>query len=409
MKNPVFYGWWLVGVAFIAQMVGAGAIMYSYSVIVLPFESEFQASRMAMMLGVTVMPLVSALISPFLGRALDRYSLRAFMLVGSLALPLGFMALSFATAIWQLPVVYALFMAFASLLMGPLAASTLLARWFRTRLGLAMGIAAMGTSVGGFLFPPLVEWLIDAFEWRVAYRWLALILLSLTLPAMLLVVNRPGDRGLRAYGATDAEASGRGQTAFSTSAVLKNRNFWLVAGVISVLFATYSALLSNLVPFALDTGISKERGAMLISVLALFGMLGKIIFGVVADYVDLRAGLGVAAALIAGGLSLFLDGSFPALLGGSVCIGLAAGGMLPVWGALLARLFGADDYGRVMGMMNPVLMPMTVVAPPLAGRIYDVTGSYRIAFIVFIVALLIAICLLPAIRMRVASEAGQPS
>ncbi|MDZ7782207.1 MAG: MFS transporter [Halioglobus sp.] len=187
--------------------------------------------------------------------------------------------------------------------------------------------------------------------------------------------------------------------------MLKNRNFWLVALVLSVLFGVYTALLSNLVPFAVDLGISKDRGALLISVIALFGMLGKLIFGVIADNIDLRAGLAAAAALVAIGLLLYLQGSYTMLLGGSVAIGLAAGGMLPVWGALLAKLFGSDNYGRVMGLMNPFIMPMTVIGSPLAGHIQDVTGSYRIAFIVFIAALLVAICMLPAIRMRQAAGA----
>lgn len=410
MTQKIFYGWWLVGIAFLAQMVGAGAILYSYSVVVLPFDSEFNASRMAMMLGMTAMPLAGAVISPFLGRALDRYSLKAFMIAGSLALPLGYLALSFTTAIWQVPVVYAVFMAFASLLMGPLAASTLLARWFSARLGLAMGVAAIGTSVGGFLFPPFVEWLIDTFEWRTAFRLLALTTLVLTLPAMLLVVNRPGDRQLRAHGAAEETDSARAaRPRFSTRDMLKNRNFWLVALVISILFGVYTALLSNLVPFAVDLGISKERGALLISVIAVFGMVGKLVFGAIADNVDLRAGLATASALVAIGLGLYLQGSYPMLFGGSIAIGLAAGGMLPVWGALLAKLFGADNYGRVMGLMNPFIMPMTMIAPPLAGRIQDVTGSYQIAFIVFIAALLVAICMLPAIRMRQATGAGLSS
>lgn len=137
---------------------------------------------------------------------------------------------------------------------------------------------------------------------------------------------------------------------------------------------------------------------MLISLLALCGMIGKLGFGAMADFVDLRVALAGAIVLVALGLLLFLGEGFAMLLGGSVLIGLAAGGMLPVWGAMLAWLFGVAHYGRVMGMMNPLIMPMSVIAPPLAGHIYNRTGSYHNAFMLFIAALVLSLFMLPFIR-----------
>lgn len=393
-----FFGWWMLGIAFLVQMIGSGTIVYSYSVVAIPLGTEFHASRTAMMFGITAMSLCSALISPLLGRALDRYSIRAIMVTAALVLPLGYLLLSFVTAIWQVPVIYAACMSIATLILGPLAASTLLARWFKSKLGLVMGIAAVGTSVGGFLFPPLIEWMIGAFEWRIAFRVLALIILVLMLPATLLVVNRPEDKLMRAYGSVEVATPTANPVSSPSPSILKNRNFWLVAVVVSGLFAVYTALLSNLVPFAMGAGVSKEQGALLISIVAACGVAGKLIFGMIADHIDLRVGLAVAILLLIAGLGFFLGEGLTALVAGSVATGLAAGGMLPVWGAMLAWLFGAANYGRVMGQMNPVIVPMYLVAPLLAGVIYDLTGSYRSAFILFIVVLAVLLLLLPAIR-----------
>lgn len=398
----MFYGWWLTAAAFVVLMVSNGAIMYSYSVVAVPLGEAFQASRTTMMLGMTGMTLAGGLASPFLGSLIDRGSLRAMMLLGAAGLALGYIGLSLATASWQIPVIYALLMMLGINLLGPLTTSTLLARWFTRRRGMALGIAAVGTSVGGFVFPPLVQWLIDTHEWRLALRYLGIGCLVVILPAILMVANRPGDRGLHPDGdSTDPNAGQAAPPPLSSAALLRERNFWLVAIAMSLLFGVYTALLSNLVPFALGTGAQPERAAFLISVLALAGIVGKLGFGTIADRVDLRGGLAAAMLLVILGLVAYLLAeSYTVLLLGSIALGLAAGGMLPVWGALLAVLFGAANYGRVMGMMNPVIMPLTLLGPPLAGMVFDATGSYQFAFVGFIAALLLGLLLLPMIRLN---------
>ncbi len=402
----MFYGWLLVGVAFLVLMVSSGSIMYSYSVVAVPLGAAFEASRMTMMLGITGMTLAGGLLSPFMGGLIDRGSLRLMMFLGAVGLASGYLLLSFTTASWQVPIVYAALMMLGINLLGPLTTSTLLARWFSRRRGMALGIAAVGTSVGGFVFPPLVQWLIDSFEWRSALRILGLGSLLLTLPAVWLVANRPADRGLHPDGDAPPASSGPLPPPLSTAALLRERNFWLVAISISLLFGVYSALLANLVPFALDAGSSADRAAFLISAMALAGIAGKLGFGAIADRVDLRAGLAASMALVITGVLFYIvGGSYSMLLLGSISLGLAAGGMLPVWGALLAVLFGAVNYGRVMGMMNPVIMPMTLLGPPLAGLVHDATGSYTGAFLGFVFALLAGLVLLPMIRM---STSGKP-
>lgn len=405
--KPPFYGWVLVGVGLLLQMVGTGSIVYAYSVIALPFQAEFGASRTMMMLGATVMPLAAALSSPLLGRLIDQRSLKLVMLFASLLLAAGFFLLSLATAMWQVPLTYALCMSMASLMLGPLGVSTLLSRWFQARLAFTMGIAALGTSIGGFLFPPLVGWLIEAQGWRDALRLLALLVVAITVPAALLIVNRPGDRGLLALGASPdgAQQAGPGEP----PRVFRDRNFWLLTVILGLLFAAYSATLANLALFARESGVSEGRAALLISLVALGGMVGKVAFGFVADRVNLRLALGAALLLVILGLGLFLQGADTLLVAGCVALGLAAGGMLPVWGAMVAWLFGVSHYGRVMGLMNPFIMPLTVLAPLVTGILRDGTGSYNAAFNLFLVLLMIALGLLFGIRAPGGTAAGEPA
>lgn len=396
----VFYGWYLVGAAFLLQMVGSGAVMYSYSVVVVPWGEAFEASRMVMMLAMAAMTLAGGVLSPFLGARIDGGSLRTMVAVGAVSLALGYGLMSVATASWQVLIIYALLMSLAVNLLGPLTASTLLARWFSRRRGMALGVAAVGTSVGGFLFPPVVQWLIDTLEWRLAYQVLGMGCLLIMLPIIMLIVDRPEDRQLHPDGAAAAPDLGQLPPALSSGQLLQRREFWLIAVAIGILFAIYTALLGNLVPFARDLGHSADRGAWLVSSIALAGIVGKLLFGLVADAVDLRVGLAIATLLCGLGLGCYLGYTeYHGLLLGSVLLGLAAGGMLPVWGAMLAVLFGAANYGRAMGMMNPVVTLVVLGAPPLAGRIHDLTGGYSLAFGIFMGALLITLALLPFIRL----------
>jgi MFS family permease len=155
-QQRIFYGWWLVGVTLITQGVGAGIIDFAYSGIVVPLEREFHSTRLQMMLAITCCLVISNLLTPWLGPKADRGSMRALMAAGVSCLALGFGVMSFATAVWQVILCYAAFMSFAVALLGPLTASTLIARWFTTRRGTALGIGAIGAPLGGFLFPPLM-------------------------------------------------------------------------------------------------------------------------------------------------------------------------------------------------------------------------------------------------------------
>ncbi|MGB0188639.1 MAG: MFS transporter [Aequoribacter sp.] len=403
----MFYGWILAGVAFLLLMLSNGAIMYSYSVVAVPIGLEFEASRTAMMLGITVMTLCGGIVSPWFGSLVDRWSLKGMMLLGALGMSLGYVALSLTTATWQVPLVYGALMMLGTNLLGPLTTSTLLARWFTKKRGMALGIAAVGTSVGGFVFPPLIQGLIDQHEWRTALRYLGAGLFIVAVPAVLLVVNSPQLRGLHADGAPmDPDFVPPVAAPVSFGLLLKNRNFILIAIVMSLLFATYTGVMSNMVPFAMGRGLTADEGALLISALAVAGIVGKLVFGAVADKIDLRWGLGASMALVIASMLVFAYfQGLTALTVGSALIGLAAGGMLPVWGALLAVLFGAANYGRVMGMMNPLIMPLTLAGAPLAGFIFDQTGAYTGAFLTFAGALCLGIALLFLINMSDRAEA----
>jgi len=402
----MFYGWWLVLVGLITQGLGAGGVVYAYSVLVLPLEREFQTTRMAMMWGVTCSSLVSGLVSPWLGSLADRRPMRGMMAAGVLLIATAFTVLSFTTAVWQVALCYALFMSFAQVLLGPLTAATLITRWFSRRRGLALGLAAVGTGVGGMVVPPVLQSLIAAYEWRDACRWFALIVLAVALPPTLLVVSSPADKGLRPDGdpgpPVPVSAMAHGVAHLTTADILRRFDFWAIGLAVGIVFADTGMLLSNMMPYATGQGLAASEAVGLISTVAVAAVLGKLLFGAVADRVDLRLGLAAGMAVVCLALALFRGGGSAGVLrAASFALGLASGGILPLWGAMLGTAFGTEVFGRVMGLMSLVITAPVLLSPLLAGRVFDVTGAYHRVFEIFFVGTLLAtapLLRLPAMR-----------
>lgn len=400
-EKKLFYGWWMVLLAFLLQGVSFGSLVYSYSVISVVLNEDFNVSRFQLMLPFTAMILAGLFVAPLLGPKLDKYPIKWFLLAGALLLSIGLVLMSWASSIYFVVAIYVLLFAPVQHLLGFLCCSVLISRWFTRKLALAMGLAAIGTSVGGFIFPPLIEWLSDVYGWRMGLRYLGVAMFLFVVPLSLMVCDRPQIRGLFADGADSEPNVSHTPLAGefnSTALVLRNRQFWLLVLTIALLAGGYNAVLSNLMPLVMSYGISSQDGALLISAMAVSGIAGKLVFGAVADHIDLRYGLAAAVVLLISGIGIFIwSDRYSYFLTASVVMGLSVGGMLPVWGAMVADLFGAVNYGRVMGLMSPLASLGVVGSVPLTGFLFDQTGSYTVAFSLFIGLLAIAVFCIPAI------------
>jgi MFS family permease len=135
MKRTIFAGWWQVAISMLNQAVGSGTIIVCFSVIAVPLQREYGASRAVLMLTMTVTYLINGLANPVLGAAMDRYSIRKILMGGGVVLAAGYLALSFATSMAYVFLAYGVFLSMANAALGPLSYSTLLPRWFVRRRG----------------------------------------------------------------------------------------------------------------------------------------------------------------------------------------------------------------------------------------------------------------------------------
>lgn len=384
----MFHGWRIVAVAALAQGVSAGATFYTYGVLLKPLAAEFQVSRLAATMGLTLLMIVQGLVAPAVGRALDR-SVRGVMALGATLLALGLLLLSQAQALWQVALVFSTLIAVGAHMFGPLAASNAAARWFVLRRGRALGTVSLGATAGGLSFPPLATFLVESFGWRSAALALSGLVALLVVPLWLMVVNRPEDVGLHPDGADETAPEPEVASDVTTALLLRSRNFWFITASIGLAWAPVAVVIAHLVPYTTDLGFSPGNAALLLSTYAFASGFGRFGVGVLSDHMDKRLALQLVVGTLALGWCAMLGApGFPRLLAAGVVMGLSVGGIMPIWGALTGACFGRESFGRAMGLMNLPMLPFNVGGAPLAAYLFDQSQSYAGALAIFLVPML---------------------
>lgn len=415
MSTPFAVGWRQVGVCFLL-LAAMGMITSTYSIIAVPLAAEFHPSRKVLMLAMTVLSGVSALLAPFLGYLMDRISLRKLMVYGGASLAAGYFALSLTTSFSQVLVIFGALIAPAAVLLGPVAATVLLARWFALRRGRAVGIAIAGISAGGVIFPLIIQSLLDAYQWREALQLLSAVLLVWTVPAALMAINYPADRGLLIDGAATPPDQARAEMAkptISARQILSDPAFWMLALTVSIVTAGMKGMITNLAPLAMDIGIKASDAAPLVSIFAACSFIAKMNFAALSDKLGPRPLMFIALGGFAAGMACLTQAAmgYYAIALGVAITGLLGGFMVPIESYLAPRIFGQRAVGRAMGLLSGTILVFMLATPPLFGLIFDLFGSYRGIFWTFAGLALLSLLWLPRIRLhaREYPEAASPS
>lgn len=388
-ENRLFYGWRIVGLTALAQLIAIGCTSYIFGIYVEPIAAEFDASRLVVTSGMAILLLSMAVITPLLGHWLDKHSIRNTMSLGALLMGMGFGCLSQATAVWQMGLILVLFLGVGAAMLGHLPSSKLVTNWFFARRGKALGFSTLGTSLGGFVLPPATAWLILFIGWRGSFICLSLIILFLVLPFVYFtVINRPQDIGLLVDGAAAAAEpepeleAGLEQTQdMALSAIIANPSFWGIGLCVGCVASLGAIFLTHFAAYSTEFNITLAGAALVISCYSVAGMVGKLAFGHLADIYDKRLLLRIAIVWNSLFWIIFLGPhSMPAMMVGGAVLGLGAGATMPLWNALVASCFGRMMFARAMGYMSLLTLPLIIIPMPLGGFIFDLTGSYLLVF-----------------------------
>ncbi|MEM9255876.1 MAG: MFS transporter [Pseudomonadota bacterium] len=400
----MFRGWQVVAGAFIGMGFTTGIFTYAFTILVDPLRDEFGASLEQVMYSLTLGTLFGLGIGPLVGMLIDRSSVRHLMTLGCLLSAGGLYISSTVQSISAFSICMGFTMAVSMAAVSSMSGSAAVSRWFTVSRGRALGVAAMGTSLGGVVVPMLVAWWVDASGWRGALQNLALCAVFVIAPLVwLLIRNRPEEVGLHPEGiAPDRNQSGADSVAhvLALPEIVRMPAFWHLGLSMGAVFAAFSSMLANLAPYAARLGNGEAAISSLIAALSLAGLVGKLAFGFAADKVNLKVGLWVAHAMLLIAFAILLiEPGYPFLVLASVFFGLSTGGLLPVWNAIVARAFGVESFGRTMGIMGPVITLCILPAYAVVGRLFDATGSFTLGLWVFGGVILLGSVLLVPLRI----------
>ncbi len=397
----MFQGWWIVGTHFTAQLFVTGFFIYSLPLLFPAVIAEFSTDATTVNSLPSAASLLGLVVAPLAGPLVDRWSARGLMIIGTFCLVLGLLGLSLSQTILQFVVLGAIFFSIAQILLGPLAGSAVVSRWFTATRGRALGIAAIGTSIGGMLLPKGLGLALSTVGWRVGLQGIALLSALFILPLLFFRFwNDPSERGAEAETSPEAMGSAGSESTLATNReILERPAFWLFTLSLGFFLASYTATLANIGQFCADLGFKENAAENLIPLLALCGIFGKLGFGYLADRIPLKIGLLAAIGATAFSLTLFsYEPSYPLMLVGAAAMGVASGGILPVWNAIVPVIFGVQNFGRAMGWMMPVIGILVTPSFLIVGYIRDSTGSYVMAFQVFLGVLVVAALLVLPLR-----------
>ncbi len=381
--------WIVLGAVTVCMMAGSG-LRSVFGVYIKPMEAEFGWGRGALSGAAAVSLLLLGAAGPLVGRLADRWGPKRVILVSLLALGAGSIGASFVQQIWHVYVTTGLLMALGAGGVAMTTGSTVTARWFEARRGVAMGIAAGGMSAGQLVVIPLAAALTIWFGWRASFLWLGVGLLLSVLPlALLLVRNDPEERGLRPYGAT-----GPVQTAAQAAAVqtagrvpvleaMRAPQFWLLMATFFVCgYTSNGMVLTHFMPHALEHNFSELQASTALGVMGAMNVLGTIGSGWLCDRFGRRGPL--ATYYFVRGLSLLFllyVWDAPSLHLWAAIFGLNYISTVPPTTTLTANIFGRYSVGELSGWIFFSHQVGAALGAALAGWIYEWTGAYTVAFV----------------------------
>lgn len=379
-RSPLWYhGWSIVAVCVLSQVAVSGLTVGPFSLFLRGWSVELHSPISTFTLGFSAFGLISALVSPLAGICADKYPSRYLFGSGLLVMALACLAMSLATATWQVMALFALPASYSACFAALVPANAVVSRWFTRRLGLALGLTALGQGLQGVIVPPVVAAALPSLGWRMIWRIGGLVIGFIILPIVVWVLrDRPTAHDGAGYlvgGGAAQSHHAHGSGGLRWRDFLRRRNFRVLVLVFLVLLAGQLGTTANLAPIVTSHGLSEEAAGTLLAVFNLSLLAATIVAGMLSDRFGNRLPLaGLAFASTAGALLIAFGDRLTLLAPGIALMGFSAG-FWPLLATTVAAEFGAENAGRAFGLIA-AFMPLIVLTPFMIARTQEATGSY---------------------------------
>lgn len=366
-------GWAMVAATFVLLFLGFGAA-YAFTAFFPALEAEFQASRQDIALIFGISGFLYFLLGALSGVIADRIGTRPVVLFGVAVCGGGIIWGAYAESLWEAYIAFGVGIG-VGIGFFYVPAIGAVQRWFTLRRAMAAGFAAAGIGAGTMVMPGVAEALIDAGDWRYAYRTLGIGVLALGLLAAILIDDPPAH--------STARRAGTGLQGANVGEAMSSRGFILLYLSSLALSLGLFVPFVHLEPYALDRGLGEGTGVFLLMLIGVGSTLGRFVLASLADTIGRRNAL----ALMYAGVGLmdlvwYWGGSIWALYVFAVVYGLCYGGFVGTAPAVSADYFGVKKLSSIIGWLYTSVAFGTLLGPPLAGRAFDVYQSYDLPILI---------------------------
>jgi len=408
-RPRIYYGYIVVAVACLILIITQGTY-FSFGVFFKPLSGDFGWTRAMTSGAFSLCSILSGLFVLLTGRLNDRIGPRFVMTICAVILGVGYLLMSRIGALWQLYVFYGVIIAMGmSGGFTPMVSTA--ARWFVKRRSLMVGIVAAGTAFGTLIVPPVANQLIATYDWRESYTIVGIgaIIIIVTLAQFLR--RDPSQVGQLPDGekAAEFEAISSESPGFSLAESIRTTQFWMLLGSkICQGFCTM-VIMVHIVPHATDFGISATEAANIMGVIGGGGIFGRIAMGFAGDKIGNKQAMAACIILLILGFTVLITTkAWWVFYFFAAIFGFGYGGSATLASPLVADFFGLRSHGVIMAFVSLGLRIGGSTGSVVAGRIFDVTGSYQLAFITCLILLVIALTLILLLKptTKVAPKEG---
>lgn len=418
-KRPrFFYGWIIVAVSSLADLVAFSAGNASFGVFLRPMSDSLGWSRTLLSGAATLQSIVNIIISPILGPLVDRYDPRFIMVTGTIVAAMSYNLMGNVTQPWEFYVLYTAATALGLHEVGSFVTNIVVSKWFVRMRGRALAFSSLGNQIGLVFVVPLVAYFVGNSGWRSAWGFLGWGLAILLIPPVVLFMRRtPEDMGLRPDGEPPVQpipehsGSALSRPAPSRSEepqwgvrdALRARTTWLLVVATNMWSLAGSAFLVHQLPYFMDVGLSLQAASFVVAFNNLVTIVAKLFWGFAAEQVPPRYCLAACYFLRAAGILVLLIGSgFGRIYLYAVVSGLGIA-FAPLSAQIWADYYGRRSVGAIRGAVAPFNVFSSLGGALFAAVAFDLTGSYEGAFGVFSAALFLG-----SILVYLAKPPGTP-
>jgi MFS family permease len=372
------YAWARLAMSLLLMTIG-GSGMYAITVVLPPMQQDFGTTRGSASLAYTLTMIGFGVGGILMGRVADRHGIMRVVMVGAVGLGLGYIAAGLAPGLAWFCLAQGLLVGLlgTSATFAPLVADT--SRWFDRRRGIALAICMSGNYTAGAFWPPVMQHFIDAFGWRATYVGMGVFCIASMVPLALALRRRPPPEPVVV---ASSHVGGPATTSERPLGMPQHVLLALlcVAGVSCCVAMSMPQV--HIVAYCGDLGFGAARGAEMLSLMLGMGVVSRLVSGWISDRIGGLRTLLLGSLLQGVALLLFLpsDGLVSLYLVSGL-FGLFQGGIVPSYALIVREYFPAGQAGARVGTVLMATLLGMALGGWMSGAVFDLTGSYRAAFL----------------------------